>query len=143
MSDLPRYRLWYPTLDEKGKVGPVILTRGTSSRAPLNPRSFFEALLDLAGITGELVAWRANPFICSYFSEGEWQECWEVKVILDGAKRLMRDSIAGVGVFEEAEEEESPERYMPVRVFADFTQHRDAVNCRGRTQGTRRWFRMG
>jgi hypothetical protein len=130
MNDLPRYRLWCPTVEGQGTGASVILTSGTCARAPIGPGSFFRGLLDVAGITGRLVAWRTDPFVAAYFSGGDWQECWEVNFVLDDGKRLTRNAVAGVGVFEEPAEEETPSRYLPVRVFADFTRRRDAEHCK-------------
>jgi hypothetical protein len=130
MNNLPHYYLWYPTLEKDGTGASIILTRGDYSRAPVAGRPFFETLLNLASITGQLIAWRVNPFISAYFSKGDWQESWEAKLILSDAKKAARPAIAGVGISAEAEEEDQPSRYLPVRVFADFTQRRAAEDCR-------------
>jgi hypothetical protein len=130
MNDLPLYRLWYPTLKKDGTEASILLTRGERTRAPIAGRPFFESLLDLACITGQLVAWRTNPFMSTYFSKGDWQESWEAKLILSDAKKTTRDIVAGVGISVAPEEEDQPSRYLPVRVFADFTQRRAAENCR-------------
>ncbi|WP_410667672.1 hypothetical protein [Amycolatopsis sp. cmx-4-68] len=106
------------------------MTSGSHASAPIGPRSFFEELLDLAGITGQLVGWRANPFMSAYFTTGDWEECWDAKLILSGAELSTQHTIAGVGIYTEPEEEEPPSRYLPIRVFADFTRRKHAVECR-------------
>jgi hypothetical protein len=94
---------------------------------------FVENLLKLAGITGHLVAWGTHPFVSAYFTKGDWQEMWDVKVILSDATRRTSDhTIAGVEVFAEPESEEPPSVYLPVRVFADFTRTREAEQCRAK-----------
>jgi hypothetical protein len=131
MTNTAYYRAWYPILEHRGTGASIILTQGASRRAPVGGRLFFEALLELSGITGELVAWGTHPFMSAYFSKGEWQESWDVKLILSDATREHSDqTIAGAEVFVEPESEEPPGKYLPVRVLADFTRRRPAEQCR-------------
>lgn len=131
MTATASYRAWYPVLDRQGTGASIILTHGSRTKAPVGGRSFFETLLELSGITGELVAWGTHPFVSAYFSRGEWQEAWDAKLILSAATREHTDHIvAGVEVFADPEGEEPPSQYLPVRVFADFTRRRDAEQCR-------------
>lgn len=131
MNRKPSYHAWYPVLERRGTGASVILTPGTHTRAPLGGRMFFETVIALAGITGELVAWGTHPFMSAYFNKGSWQEAWDARLILDNATRKPSDeNVAGVDVFVEPEGEEAPSQYLPVRVFADFTSRLDAENCR-------------
>lgn len=131
MNRIPSYHAWYPVLERRSAGASVILTPGVHLRAPLGGRTFFETLMTLTGIAGELVAWGTHPFVSAYFNKGDWQEAWDARLILDDATRTYSDNtVSGVGIFVEPDGEEPPSLYLPVRVFADFTRRQDAEQCR-------------
>lgn len=131
MTPTPSYRAWYPVLTKRGTDASVILTPGSSSSAPAGGRSFFENLMEMVAVSGQLVAWGTHPFMSPYFSDGAWQESWDAKLILeDGVRQRPDEVLAGVGIFVEPDGEDVPSRYLPVRVIADFTRARDAERCR-------------
>lgn len=131
MSRTPSYRAWYPVLRRKGADASIILTPGSSSRAPAGGRAFFENLMETVAVSGQLVAWGTHPFVSSYFSDDTWQESWDAILVLeDGVLDRRDDVVAGVDILAHPESEESPSQYVPVRVFADFTNRKDAEACR-------------
>ena len=130
MNHAPFFRAWYPVLEGDGTVASVILTEGVRRRAPAGGHVFFSTLMDLVGITGQLVAWGVHPFVSAYFNKREWQECWDAKLIVSDGARTFDKVAAGVGVFVEPDEETPPSTYLPVRVFADFAQRGDAQRCK-------------
>ncbi|MCA1707369.1 MAG: hypothetical protein LC808_30520 [Actinobacteria bacterium] len=131
MSETPAYYAWYPVLDKKKSAASIILTRGERERPPVGGRNFFDAVLDAAGIQAELAAWGVQSFLSSYFSEKDWEESWDARLLLSEPATLKSEStINGVGVFVDPDSEEEPARSLPVRVLADFARRREADDCR-------------
>lgn len=130
MSELPTYYVWYPALNKKRDKVSIILTRGSNERPPVG-RPFFEAVLDAAGIQGELLTGGVHPFLSCYFSGKDWQEFWDATLLLsEPASSKPESTIEGVGVFVEPDSYEKPASTVTVCVLADFARRRDADDCR-------------
>lgn len=131
------YFLWHPSLESKGRVVSLLLTRASRQRAPESGREFFEELLTQCGISAGLTAWSVHNFITAYFQKSEridvapqWEECWEALLLVDRVVKMTElRKLIGLPFPLNPDQEFDPHIRVPLRVIANFESKKQAKKC--------------
>jgi hypothetical protein len=130
VSNASSYHVWYPTVERSGDIVQLLLTRGRLRTAPLpiSGPPFFGEVLSAAGVEANVVSGGIDPFLTSYFT-GEWEECWELRILVDGSARLPAGAeVAGAPVHGDPQAA-GEANTAAVWVLADFDRRKDATAC--------------
>jgi hypothetical protein len=133
----PSYFLWHPSIESRGRVVSVLLSRGACKKAPELGRKFFECLAAQCGVTVELSAWGVHEFISSYFlapsvpvGHGGWEECWEVLLLVGNTTKA--SDLVELNAFPFTLHPERTfvrDEWIPLRVISNFGTKSQADRC--------------
>ena len=129
MTDKPAYYIWHAAW-RSSDIASIFMVPGQCHDAPAGDRDFFESLRTLLGVDVPLLAWSVDPFMTRFFTQGEWQECWEVGLLLAQKVKKIPLPAGPIPIAEVPVGVRDPGSHLPVCVLAEFESRKDAVECR-------------